>query len=63
MPVVYPRASVTILEEKVKNILDKFQVDFTEIWSDLDPLLIRIAEQVSEVKVDVLFEQLHTPLS
>ena len=59
MPVVYPRASVTIMEEKVKNILEKFQVDFTEIWSDIDPLLIRIAEQVSEVKVDVLFDQLH----
>ncbi len=60
MPVIYPRASVTILEEKVKNILEKFQVGFTEIWSDLDPLLVRIAEQVSEVKVDALFEQLHT---
>jgi len=59
MPVVYPRASVTIMEEKVKNILEKFQVDFTEIWSDIDPLLIRIAEQVSEVKVDVLFDLLH----
>jgi len=59
MPVIYPRASVTIMEEKVKNILEKFQVDFTEIWSDIDPLLIRIAEQVSEVKVDVLFDQLH----
>ncbi len=59
MPVVFPRASATIMEEKVKNILEKFQVDFTEIWSDIDPLLIRIAEQVSEVKVDGLFEQLH----
>ncbi len=60
MPVIYPRASVTILEEKVKSILDKFQVDFTEVWSDLDPLLNRIAEQVSEVKVDAMFEQIHT---
>lgn len=59
MPVVYPRASATIVEEKVKNILEKYQVDFTEIWSDIDPLLIRIAEQVSEVKVDALFDQLH----
>jgi bacillithiol biosynthesis cysteine-adding enzyme BshC len=58
MPVVYPRASVTIVEEKVKNILEKFQVEFTEIFSNLDPVLIRIAEQVSEVKVDALFESL-----
>ena len=62
MPVVYPRASITIMEEKVKNILEKFQIDFTEIWSDIDPLLARIAEQVSEVKVDALFEQLHRRL-
>jgi bacillithiol synthase len=59
MPVVYPRASVTIVEEKVKNILEKFQVDFTEVISNLDPVLIRIAEQVSEVKVEALFESLN----
>ena len=60
MPVVYPRASATILEEKIKNILQKYQIGFTELWSDIDPLLIRIAEQVSEVKVDGLFEQLQS---
>ncbi len=58
MPVIYPRASVTILEDKIKTILEKFQVDVSEIWSDIDPVLIRIAEQVSEVKVDGVFEQL-----
>ncbi|HTR80126.1 MAG TPA: bacillithiol biosynthesis cysteine-adding enzyme BshC [Bacteroidota bacterium] len=58
MPVIYPRASVTILEEKIKSILEKYQIDFTEIWTDVDPLLLRIAEQVSEVKVDALFEQM-----
>jgi len=58
MPIVYPRASVTILEEKIKTILEKYQIDVTEVWSDIDPLLIRIAEQVSEVKVDGLFEHL-----
>ena len=59
MPIIYPRASVTIIEEKVRNILEKFQIDFTEVISNLDPVLIRIAEQVSEVKVDALFEELH----
>lgn len=59
MPVVYPRASVTVVEEKVKNILEKFQVDFTEIFSSLDPVLIRISEQGSEVKVESLFQDLH----
>ncbi len=58
MPVVYPRSSATILEEKIKNIMEKYQIGFTDLWSDIDPLLIRIAEQVSEVKVDSLFEQL-----
>ena len=60
MPVVYPRASATILEEKIKNILEKYQIGIAELWSDIDPLLIRIAEQVSEVKVDGLFEQLQS---
>src|SRR3990170_3473360 len=58
MPVVYPRASVTIVEEKVKSILETFQVELTEIFSNLDLVLIRIAEQVSEVKLEALFDAL-----
>ncbi|HTX20074.1 MAG TPA: bacillithiol biosynthesis cysteine-adding enzyme BshC [Bacteroidota bacterium] len=58
MPIIYPRASVTILEEKIKTVLEKYQIEIAELWSDIDPLLLRIAEQVSEVKVDALFEQL-----
>ncbi|MCX6136877.1 MAG: bacillithiol biosynthesis cysteine-adding enzyme BshC [Ignavibacteriales bacterium] len=58
MPVIYPRASVTIVEERINDILERFQVEAEEMFSSLDPVLMRIAEQVSEVKVEALFEQL-----
>jgi bacillithiol synthase len=58
MPVIYPRASVTIVEERVTKILEKFQLSVTDLFSDVDPILMRIAEQASEVKTDVLFEAL-----
>lgn len=58
MPVIYPRASVTIVEERVNGILEKFQVEAEEMFSSLDPVLMRIAEQVSEVKVESVFDEL-----
>ncbi len=63
MPIIYPRASVTIVEEKVKKVLEKFQLNILEFFGDVEPLLARIAEQVSEVKVDNVFLQLHTNFS
>jgi bacillithiol synthase len=58
MPVIYPRASATIVEERVHDILEKFQVQPEELFTAIDPVLMRIAEQVSEVKVDALFDRL-----
>ncbi len=58
MPVIYPRASVTLMEEKIKKILEKYSLELEEIFGDVDTILAKVSEQVSEVKVDALFESL-----
>lgn len=55
MPIIYPRASVTLVEEKVQKILEKYSLDLIELFGDVEAVLAKVSEQVSEVKVDSLF--------
>lgn len=58
MPIIYPRATATILEERTKSVLEKYQIEVEQFFSNLEPILLRISEQGSEVKVDALFESI-----
>ncbi len=62
IPIIYPRASVTVVEEKVKKVLDKFSLELIELFGDVDSLLTKVSEQISEVKVDSLFASLETTI-
>lgn len=63
MPIIYPRASVTVVEEKVKKVLDKYSLELIELFGDVDSLLTKVSEQISEVKVDSLFASLATTIT
>jgi bacillithiol biosynthesis cysteine-adding enzyme BshC len=58
MPVIYPRASVTIAEEKIHKVLEKYSLELIELFGDVDSVLSKVSDQVSEVKVDALFSLL-----
>jgi len=58
MPIIYPRASVTLIEEKVQKVLEKYSLELDDLFGEVEPVLTRVSEQVSEVKVDTLFEML-----
>jgi len=62
MPIIYPRASITIFEEKVQKVLEKYSLDFIDLLDDIDALLVKVSEQVSEVKIDTLFSSLETKI-
>jgi bacillithiol synthase len=62
MPIIYPRMSATIVEEKVNKILGKYSLEIQELFGDMDTVLAKVSEQVSEVKVDNLFSKLETVL-
>lgn len=55
MPTVYPRASATILEEKLERILEKFELDLISFLGNRETILRTVSEQISDIKVEDLF--------
>lgn len=51
MPVIYPRASATILESKISKFLKNFGVDFTEVYNH-KILVSKVVDKLSEIKVE-----------
>ncbi|HRE41544.1 MAG TPA: bacillithiol biosynthesis cysteine-adding enzyme BshC [Ignavibacteria bacterium] len=45
MPVIYPRTSVTLIENKVKNFIDKYEITFTDFFNskELNDKLLKIS--------------------
>lgn len=56
-PVLFPRASVTIVEERVQRALEKYDLELEDLFGDPSALTARILEQISEIKLDDLFER------
>jgi len=55
-PIIYPRASVTIIEEKVEKILARFSLEPLSLFGNLEFLKQQIAEQISDLKADDFFK-------
>jgi bacillithiol synthase len=54
-PVLYPRASATVLEERVQRAMEKFGIDPIDLFNDADDLTRKVVAQISEIKLDDLF--------
>jgi bacillithiol synthase len=63
MPIIYPRASITIVEEKIQKVLEKYSLELIEMFGETDAVLNKVSEQVSEVKVEELFNELQTRIN
>jgi bacillithiol synthase len=55
MPIIYPRASATIVEDKVARVLDKYELGLESIFEGYDSITDRVVDFVSEVKIEDLF--------
>jgi uncharacterized protein YllA (UPF0747 family) len=55
MPIIYPRASATILEDKVARILEKYELTTENIYEGYENTSERVMNFVSEVKIEELF--------
>ncbi|MEK6755794.1 MAG: bacillithiol biosynthesis cysteine-adding enzyme BshC [Bacteroidota bacterium] len=55
MPIIYPRASVTIIEEKVEKVLERFSLSLPDLYQDLELVKGRVASQLGAINVDELF--------
>jgi bacillithiol biosynthesis cysteine-adding enzyme BshC len=57
MPVIYPRASATIFEEKQQRVLEKYQLELPEFFGSGDKISRKVVEMISEVKIDEMFAE------
>lgn len=56
MPIVYPRASATVLEAKLAHVLDKYQLQIKDFFIDFEIVSRKVAEKLSEIKVEDIFD-------
>lgn len=55
MPLIYPRASVTIIEDKVGKVFDRYNVGIEDFFRDIELLKQKVVDQSSDVKIEELF--------
>ena len=54
-PIIYPRASATIMEEKAEKVLERFSVSFLDLLSDVEIVKQKVAGQVAQLSLDEVF--------
>ena len=62
MPIIYPRASATLVESKVGKVLEKLDLAVNDFEDDVDRLFQRVVLSAMEVDVDELFKDASTHL-
>ncbi|MDD5362855.1 MAG: bacillithiol biosynthesis cysteine-adding enzyme BshC [Ignavibacteria bacterium] len=62
MPAIYPRTSITILESRVENFLEKFGISFEELF-DETLLSKKLLGKINEVNVDEIFSNFSDELN
>jgi len=67
MPVIYPRASATLVESKVKKVMDRYAQGVDAFEEELDKLFRRLVLENMDVDLDAAFKQtmrhLHTAVN
>ncbi len=61
-PILYPRASATLIETKVQNILDKYNLKLQNFFEDLETLATNITDKNSEIVVQNVFEEVYNEI-
>jgi len=54
-PIIYPRASATIMEEKAEKVLERFSVSLLDLFTDVEMVKEKVAGQVAELNLDEVF--------
>lgn len=62
MPLIHPRASVSLVERKVQKVLDKYDLTVCNFRADLDRLFQEVVVDTMEVDVDALFQEATTQI-
>ncbi len=62
IPIIYPRPTITILENKVNSILEKYELKFQDVLAGEDFIKKHIINFVSEVNIEELFEEIYSKI-
>ncbi|MCH7639087.1 MAG: bacillithiol biosynthesis cysteine-adding enzyme BshC [Bacteroidetes bacterium] len=57
MPVIYPRASLTLVSEKQQRLLDKYEIDIPDLAGDVSQLHRRLALARADTNLDGEFDE------
>lgn len=63
MPIIYPRATVTLIEEKIAKILEKYELDVKLIIKNSRYTTQHVVNLISEVKIEPLFTECITRIN
>ncbi|CUS76979.1 bacillithiol biosynthesis cysteine-adding enzyme BshC [Candidatus Kryptonium thompsonii] len=55
MPVIFPRISATLIEPKVRKVLEKYNINIHEIFSDFPSVAKKITAESLDVDIDGFF--------
>ena len=55
-PVIYPRASLSILEKNINSVLKKYELEIQDFFTEPEKLKTRIVESVSKITLDEIFK-------
>ncbi|MEO6695740.1 MAG: bacillithiol biosynthesis cysteine-adding enzyme BshC [Ignavibacteria bacterium] len=62
MPVVYPRTSVTLIEGRVKNFLEKYNISFEELFNEKE-LSRKLIKNISDTDSEEIFSNMKEELT
>jgi bacillithiol synthase len=62
-PIIYPRSSATIVEERNRRVMKKFNLQTEDFFTDIDFLKKRVATTISDFKVEELFSNTYGTVS
>jgi len=62
MPLIHPRASVSLVEGKVRKVLDKYDLGVCDFRADLEDLFQDVAVDTMDVDIDSVFQDATTEM-
>mgnify|MGYP006279785147 CR=1 FL=1 len=62
MPLIHPRASVSLVESKVQKVLDKYDLRVCDFRADLDALFQNVVVDTMAVDIDSVFQDATTEM-
>jgi len=57
-PIIYPRASVTLVEEYIRKIIDKFNLNVYDFLSDVEIIKSKVVSNTEDFNIDAVYSEI-----